>query len=333
MTKATIDDVAALAGVSIKTVSRVVNGEPNVRTATRDKVQQAVDKLGYTPSQSARSLASQRSFLIALLYDNPSASYVIDVQNGILSQCRPAGYDLLIQPCDHTQPGLEQHLASLVRKSRVDGVVLTPPLSDNVNLVRRLTELGLPVVAIAPAVDMALCSSVITNDEEAAFALTSKLIDKGHKRIGFVLGHPDHLAMANRYRGYQKALMYHGIALDKRLVVQGMNSFESGYYAAEKLLLMDVPPTAIFAANDDMAAGAIKLAHKLNRKIPADVAIAGFDDIPAAEQIWPGLTTVRQPIEAMASQAAQLLLQRIKNAEAPLSHPRVKSQLIQRESI
>lgn len=333
MAKSTIDDVAALAGVSIKTVSRVVNSEPNVRTATREKVQKAIDKLGYHPSQSARSLASNRSFLVALLYDNPSASYVIDVQNGILSECRPAGYDLLIHPCDHKDPELEQQVVGLVRQSRVDGVVLTPPLSDNENLVRRLMELRISVVVIAPAQDALPCSSVMTNDEEAAFAMTSRLLEKGHRRIGYILGHPDHKAMGNRFQGYQKALMYQGIPVDKRLVVQGMNSFESGYYAAEKLLLSANPPSAIFASNDEMAAGAIKLAHKLGKKIPGEVAIAGFDDIPAAEQIWPGLTTVRQPIVEMAQQAAQLLLMQLKSTEPMVQHQRVKSTLIQRESV
>ncbi|MDN3639302.1 LacI family DNA-binding transcriptional regulator [Simiduia curdlanivorans] len=333
MAKATIDDVAALAGVSIKTVSRVVNSEPNVRAATREKVQKAIDKLGYHPSQSARSLASNRSFLVALLYDNPSASYVIDVQNGILAECRPAGYDLLIHPCDHADPELEQQVVSLVRQSRVDGVVLTPPLSDHENLVRRLMELHISVVVIAPAQDAIPCSSVMTNDEEAAFAMTSRLLEKGHRRIGYILGHPDHKAMANRYQGYQKALMYQGIPVEKRLVVQGMNSFESGYYAAEKLLLSANPPSAIFASNDDMAAGAIKLAHKLGKKIPSDVAIAGFDDIPAAEQLWPGLTTVRQPIVEMARQAAQLMLMQLRSSEPVVQHQRVKSTLIQRESV
>ncbi|UTA49216.1 LacI family DNA-binding transcriptional regulator [Simiduia sp. 21SJ11W-1] len=333
MAKATIDDVAALAGVSIKTVSRVVNREPNVRPATRDKVQQAIDKLGYHPSQSARSLASNRSFLIALLYDNPSASYVLDVQSGILAECRPAGYDLLIHPCDNADAELESQVANFVRQSRVDGVVLTPPLSDHENLVRRLMEMHIPVVVIAPAEDGIPCSSVMTNDEEAAFAMTTRLVEKGHKRIGYILGHPEHRAMGNRYQGYRKALMYQGIPVDPKLVVQGMNSFESGYYAAEKLLLMANPPSAIFASNDDMAAGAIKLAHKLGRKIPSEVAVAGFDDIPAAEQIWPGLTTVRQPIMAMAQQAAQLLLLQLKSADAPVQHQRVKSTLIQRESV
>lgn len=334
MAKATIDDVAALAGVSIKTVSRVVNNEPNVRGATREKVQKAIDKLGYHPSQSARSLASNRSFLIALLYDNPSASYVIDVQNGILSECRPAGYDLLIHPCDHKDPELEQQVVNLIRQSRVDGVVLTPPLSDHGNLIRRLMELHISVVVIAPAQDTMPCSSVMTNDEEAAFSMTSRLLEKGHKRIGYILGHPDHKAMANRFQGYKKALMYQGIPVDQRLVVQGMNSFESGYYAAEKLLLSANPPSAIFASNDDMAAGAIKLAHKLGKKIPGDVAVAGFDDIPAAEQIWPGLTTVRQPIAAMAQQAAQLLLLQLKSTEPfTAQHQRVKSSLIHRESV
>lgn len=333
MAKATIDDVAALAGVSIKTVSRVVNREPNVSASTRVKVQSAVEKLGYHPSLSARSLASNRSFIIALLYDNTSASYIVDVQNGVLAECRPEGYDLLIHPCDSEDEHLEQDVVELTRKSRADGVILTPPLSDRLSLIKRLQDQRIAVVVIAPAQEGMPCSSVMTNDEDAAFAMSSKLLEKGHSRIGYILGNPSHKAMANRYQGYLKALMYQGITLDKRLVIQGDNTFESGYYAAEKLLLSDKPPTAIFASNDDMAAGALKMAHKLGRKIPSEVAIAGFDDIPAAEQFWPALTTVRQPIVEMSRLSAQLLLQQLKSTDTPIQHQQIKSTIIQRESV
>ncbi|MDO6747645.1 LacI family DNA-binding transcriptional regulator [Gilvimarinus sp. 1_MG-2023] len=322
MARATIDDVAALAGVSMKTVSRVVNKEPNVRATTREKVESAIAELDYRPSQSARSLAANRSYVLGLLYDNPSASYVIDVQSGALASCRRLGYDLLIHPCSHESASIIEEVLSLVRQNRVDGLILTPPLSDMVELVHQLVEAKVPVVRLSPTEDKKICPYVQTNDQQAAYEMTCRLLDLGHTRIGFIAGHPDHKAVVQRFLGYKQALDDRAIALDPALVEQGYNSFDSGSECAERLLALADAPTAIFAGNDDMAAGAIIAAHHRGISMPAELSIAGFDDTPVAHQIYPSLTTVRQPISDMSERAVELLQRSIdgkpKGAEASM---------------
>ncbi len=332
MAKATIDNVAALAGVSIKTVSRVVNKEPNVRQATRDKVRKAIDELDYRPNLSARSLAGNRSYVIGLLYDNPSANYVIDVQDGVLSTCRSQGYDVLIHPCNHQDPDIAREIHDLIRQTRIDGVILTPPLSDVEAILEVLAERQLPFVRIAPTIKKAISPYVETNDAEAAYDMTCELIALGHERIGFVSGHPDHRAVSYRFEGYRAALVENDIPLDEVLVAQGYNSFESGEEAGRVLLALDVPPTAIFAANDDMAAGVMMVAHQQGLSIPGELSVVGFDDTPVAHQIWPSLTTVRQPIQAMAQKATDLLLKQLKGKEVQLPASMLSSSLIRRDS-
>lgn len=332
MTKATIDNVAALAGVSIKTVSRVVNKEPNVRQSTRDKVLKAITELDYRPNLSARSLAGNRSFVIGLLYDNPSANYVIDVQDGVLSTCRSQGYDVLIHPCNHQDPDVAREVWDLIRQTRIDGVILTPPLSDVESILDVLIQRQLPFVRIAPTVKKTLSPYVETNDAEASYDMTCELIALGHQRIGFIAGHPDHKAVTHRFEGYRAALVENDIALDNSLLVQGYNSFESGEEAARQLLALEPRPSAIFAANDDMAAGVMMVAHQSGLSIPGDLSVAGFDDTPVAHQIWPSLTTVRQPIQAMAQKATDLLLKQLKGKDVQLPASMLSSSLIRRDS-
>ncbi|WP_347330289.1 LacI family DNA-binding transcriptional regulator [Marinimicrobium locisalis] len=332
MIKATIDNVAALAGVSIKTVSRVVNKEPNVRQSTREKVLKAIAELDYRPNFSARSLAGNRSFVIGLLYDNPSANYVIDVQDGVLSTCRAQGYDVLIHPCNHQDPEVSREVWDLIRQTRIDGVILTPPLSDVESILDVLIQRQLPFVRIAPTVKKALSPYVETNDAEAAYDMTCELIALGHQRIGFIAGHPDHKAVTHRFEGYRAALVENDIDLDDSLLVQGYNSFESGEQAAQQLLGLEARPSAIFAANDDMAAGVMMVAHQSGLSIPGDLSVAGFDDTPVAHQIWPSLTTVRQPIQAMAQKATDLLLKQLQGKDVQLPASMLSSSLIRRDS-
>ncbi|MCP8898029.1 LacI family DNA-binding transcriptional regulator [Gilvimarinus xylanilyticus] len=332
LAKATIDDVAALAGVSMKTVSRVVNKEPNVRASTREKVQAAIAQLEYRPSQSARSLAANRSYVLGLLYDNPSASYVIDVQEGALQTCRRAGYDLLIHPCRHNEPELADEVLALVRHSRVDGLILTPPLSDITQLVDGLVEAGVPFVRLSPTENKQACPYVQTNDQEAAYDMTCRLLELGHERIGFIAGHPDHRAVAERYQGYLAALKESRIKFDKTLVVQGYNSFDSGRECAAQLLGMNDRPTAIFASNDDMAAGVIIEAHHRGLAMPAELSVAGFDDTPVAHQIYPSLTTVSQPITEMASKAAELLVKQLQGKAVQMPAAIMSCRVIVRDS-
>jgi LacI family transcriptional regulator len=332
LAKATIDDVAALAGVSMKTVSRVVNKEPNVRGSTRDKVQAAIDELDYRPSQSARSLAANRSYVLGLLYDNPSASYVIDVQDGALTTCRRSGYDLLIHPCKRDAAELLAEVLGLVRQGRVDGLILTPPLSDMAELVQALVNADIPFVRLSPTEHKEACPYVQTNDQEAAYDMTCRLIELGHQHIGFIIGHPDHRAVTQRYAGYVAALKENDLTLDKSLVVQGYNSFDSGRDCARQLLSLSERPSAIFASNDDMAAGVIIEAHHRGIVMPAELSVAGFDDTPVAHQIYPSLTTVRQPIAEMAAKAVELLLKQLKGKSVQMPAAIMSCRILERES-
>lgn len=332
MVKATIDDVAALAGVSMKTVSRVMNNEPNVRQATRAKVEAAVAELDYRPNMSARSLAGNRSYLLGLLYGIPSAHYVLDIQEGVLDICRPQGYELLVHPCNHQDPNITEEVINLIRDKRIDGVMLTPPISDNVNLMHALKRLSVPFVRVAPTLDKGLSPYVETNDQEASYDMTCKLIALGHTRIGFICGHPDHRAVTLRFDGYKAALIENEIPLDNTLVENGLNSYESGEACARSLLQKMPRPTAIFAANDDMAAGVMMVAHQLGIKIPEDLSVAGFDDTPVAHQIWPALTTVRQPIQPMAKKATELLIKQLRGKDVQLPASMLSASIILRES-
>lgn len=332
LSKATIDDVAELAGVSIKTVSRVVNKEPNVRQQTRDKVLDAILQLDYRPNASARSLAGNRSYVLGLLYGNPSANYVMDVQVGVLSTCRPQGYDLLIHPCDYQDEGVTKEILDLIHQKRIDGLILTPPLTDHLPILTALKKIDLPFVRVAPTLSKDLSPFVETNDQEAAYDMTCQLIALGHLHIGFICGHPDHRAVAHRFEGYKAALIENDIPLNPEWVEQGLNSFESGEACARRLLQNKSRPTAIFAANDDMAAGVMMVAHEMGINIPAELSVAGFDDTPVAHQIWPALTTVRQPIQQMAKKATDLLLKQLKGKDVQLPASMLSSSLIVRDS-
>ena len=313
MSKTTIFDVAKAAGVSIKTVSRVVNREPNVRPSTRDRVNAAIEKLKYRPDQSARNLASHRSHLIGLVYDDPavyempSGGYILDLQQGALRASKAARCELLIHPCDFRRKTVGAELKSLIAQTRVSGLVVAAPLSNMPKIIRAIEATNTPMVRLSPGNHSKIERCVKTNDREVCAEMTRYLAELGHRRIAFITGDPDHKAVANRYRGYQDGLADAGLEFSDRLVVAGDNSFGSGQAAAEKLLRRKRPPTAIFAANDDMAAGVIRVAHRRGVGIPDELSVAGFDDIALARQIDPTLTTVRQPLVRMAEQAVAML--------------------------
>jgi LacI family transcriptional regulator len=318
MANATIHDVAEQAGVSIKTVSRVINNVPTVKPHTRERVLKVIRKLDYHPNPSARSLGGSRSYLISLLYDISCEYYATSVLGGVLEACRAAHYQVVMQPCDYRSPQLADDVARDIRHSRADGVIVTPPLSDQTRLITTLTSQDIPYVRIAPAEHTDAQRSVYTNDRESCAQMTEQLVALGHTRIGFILGNPDHAAIADRYKGFQDGLRSCGLKLDKKLVVQGLNSFGSGVQAARQLLQTteDKRPTAIFASNDEMAAGVLSVAHHMGLAVPEDLSVAGFDDAPLASQVWPALTTIRQPIPAMSAAAAQLLLKHLRDAPA-----------------
>ncbi len=338
MTKATIDDVAELAGVSMKTVSRVVNQEPNVRAATREKVEAAIKTLSYRPNQSARNLASLHAHLIALIYDDPSAydipssGYVIRMQQGTLRACRKADYELLIHPCNYRNKDLDTEIGALIEQARPAGIVLAAPLSNMSKIVRSIEATGTPFVRLSPGAQRSKQLAISTNDREVSAEMTRYLASLGHQRIAFIAGHKSHKAVANRLLGYQDGLEQSGLRFSEDLVVQGDNSFGSGLEGAHKLLERKTPPTAIFAANDDMAVATIRVADSLGIKVPSQLSVAGFDDIALARQVFPSLTTIRQPLSKMSERAAESLIKGKNNGSSDTEVEIVPATLMIRES-
>ena len=309
MARTTITDVARAAGVSIQTVSRVINNGPNVSPKTRQSVEEAIAALGFRPSTAARALRGSRSFQVALLFDNPSAAYFHAIYEGAKRRCNELGYRLITQSCQVGAGTLVEEVCALIDETRVDGIILSPPFTDHDGLVEQLLRQELPFVRIAPTTrrDTGLSTSI--DDVAGAEHATRHLIGLGHRRIGFVLGHPDHGATAERLAGYRRALSEAGIAPDETLIEQGWFTFASGREAARALLSHPDRPTAIFASNDDMAAGVLAYAHETAIAVPDALSIVGFDDNEVAKMVWPPLTTVRQSMDQLAYAAADLLLQ------------------------
>ncbi len=330
----TIKDVAARAEVSLKTVSRVINHEPSVQRSTRTRVEQAIRELGYLPDLSARSLRSARAYAIGLVYDNPNPYYIIAVQEGALSVCRELGFGLQIHPCDSADPDLAVQLANLVSQSRLAGLVLAPPMSEDAGLLRELAAAGIHFVRILSAArdpdDGYAC--VYVDDRDAAYDITTHLIQLGHQRIGFLWGGREHRSSPERFAGYADALHDYGIAQDAELIVEGDYAFDDGFRGARKLLALDDPPTAIFGSNDEIAAGVLAAARSAGINVPFDLSIAGFEDSPFSRQSWPPLTTARQATEEIARHATRLLIARLDDNGADIGNEGFSPELVVRGS-
>lgn len=304
----TIDDVARAAGVSAMTVSRVINQGKNVRASTRAAVLAAVEKLNYSPNAAARSLAGGEAMNIGLLYANPSAGYLAQFLIGALRAARSAGVHLVLESCESEDSDEQAEVTRWIATSDVEGVVLPPPLSESKRIIAELETLGIPVVTVAMGAERPGSLNVRIDDRTAAHEMTRYLLDLGHRRIGFIKGHPRHVASAARYAGFCDALKEAGVDPAEAPVEQGFFTYRSGMIAAEKLLSADGRPTAIFASNDDMAAAAVSVARRFGLAVPEDLSVVGFDDTALATTVWPELTTVKQPIAAMAEAALQLLI-------------------------
>ena len=331
MGSVTIYDVAAKAGVSIKTVSRVMNNEPNVRPVMRERVLAAAGELGYSPNLSARSLAGSRSFVIAVFVDaaltidhwqsERGADYLSRIQLGATLVCRDAVYHLLIELIDHEGPQVRQEVAALLAALKPDGVILTPPSSDNAVVLELLDKAGTPYVRVGPERAEGLGPLVHMDDVAAALEMTNHLISLGHRRIGFIVGEPRYGASQARREGYLEAMRAGGLSVSEAWVRQGDFTFQSGLEQAKALLALPERPTAIFARNDDMALGCIAAIAEAGLMTPGDLSVAGFDDSPSSRFSRPQLTTVRQPVAEMSSVAARLLIERSKGggqAERPV---------------
>lgn len=315
---ATIYDVAALAGVSIKSVSRVLNSGPNVSAALEAKVKAAAESLDYRPSLSARTLAGASSYLIAAFVDaeltlehwrsGRGNDYLSRLEYGALVECRRAGYHLLVELVDYGSPSLEAHLLSLLRSLRPDGVLLTPPNSDDPRVLDVLERNGTPFVRLGAEFHLDRGMRVFMDDRQAAVDMTTHLIAAGHRQIGFISGPTSYAASHARREGFQAAMAGHGLEVDPAMVLEGDFTFEAGRLAGTTLLGMRNRPTAVFASNDDMALGVLNAAAAFGLLVPTDIAVCGFDDTPSAMLSTPPLTTIRQPVAEMAAVATRLLL-------------------------
>lgn len=306
MRPVTLKDVALRAGVSPKTVSRVINGESHVRPEVRAAVQAIVDELDYRPNAFARSLSSSRSYLLGLFLDDPGSGYAADLQLGALIRCRERSYHLVVEPLDITATNWASQVVDSIRALRLDGAILTPPICDSPALLDLLDREELCYVRISPRGDRDRSGLVEMDDRAAAREMTEYLLGLGHREIGFIKGDPAHSVSLKRFQGFSDAMA--ALDLQPGIVCEGDFSFRSGLRLGEQMLQGDNFPTAIFASNDDMALGVLITAMRLGIAVPERLSVAGFDDAPTSRAAWPQITTIRQPKGEMAASAVDILV-------------------------
>lgn len=304
----TINDVARLASVSKKTVSRVLNKSPFVNEDTRARINTVIEELGYAPDPVARGLASRRSYLVGLIYDNRNPQQVIDTQQGILDIIRTSGMELVVHPCNPRDEDFREGVRGFIERQKLEGVILPASVSDDDELITILREHDTPFVRIAPVPLDDPEQSVVTNDGEGARMAAEHLAGLGHKVIAQISG-PDTLRSAHERRaGFIEGLEAAGLTLDRQLDLRGANTFQSGVEAGRKLMELNKRPTAVFCGNDEMAAGVCQAVRETGLGVGKDVSVVGFDDSPLASRLWPALTTVLLPIRAVGRMASVLLL-------------------------
>lgn len=313
----TINDVARLSGVSKKTVSRVINRSALLNEETRARVEAVISDLGYVPNPQARALALRRNFLIGLIHDNPNAQMVLGVQEGILEAIRESAYALVVRPVDRRSPTMIDDIRAFLEQQRLAGVMLLPPISENDALAAMCREIGCAYVRMGSAVLDDEAHMVASNDRDAVADAVRHLIAQGHRRIGFIAGPPGFRSAEERQKGFEAALAEAGITIPRAMLADGNYTFDSGRAAADRLLDASQRPTAIFASNDEMAAGVLHAARQRELRVPDQLSIVGFDDTAIAAHIWPPLTTVRWPIVSMARAAALKLIEPEQAAQEP----------------
>ena len=303
--------------MSLQTVSRVMNNEPNVRAAMRDRVSAAVAKLGYVPSIAARRLAGSRSYLILALNDRDRTlegwrlgqgnDWVDQMLFGGMLKAAEHDYRLIFELVDTHSSQVEREVLAALSSLRPDGVILTPPHGDNPAITGLLEEHGVPFARIGSDADGA-GFAIRMDDAAAARSATEHLVALGHRRVGFISGDPDYTLSTDRLDGYREAARAAGLAPDPALEQPGDFTFASGERAGEALLALADPPSAIIASSDQMALAVLHVAHRRGVRVPGDLSVISFDDTPVVKFSVPPLTAVTQPIAAMASAAVDLLI-------------------------
>lgn len=337
----TIKHVAADAGVSLQTVSRVINNEPNVRPEMKQRVQEAIDRLGYVPSIAAQRMSGSRSYLILALNDRDrtiadwrarqGTDWVDQMLLGGMLKCAEHGYRMIFELVDTHSDHVERELLGAIAAIQPDGIILTPPHSDNAQLVQFIALQNIPFVRIGSQENGA-GMPISMDDEGSARAATRYLIDHGHKRIGFIAGASEYNLSGWRVDGWNAAMTEAELSTDG-LLEQGDFTYSSGEHAARRLLERANRTTAIIASNDQMALATLEVARALGLNVPQDLSIISFDNTPLMRFTQPPLTAIDQPIAATASKAVELIIAAQRGDELPDSLTVISADLVERGSV
>lgn len=306
---ATILDVARKAGVSAITVSRVINNSGYVSEKTRAQVEAAIAELKYVPNRLAQSLRQKQTDTLALLVSDITNPFWTTVARGVEDVASEEGLNVILCNTDESETKQDNYL-NLVLQKQVDGVVLVP-VNDRCEVVQWIQEQDVPVVVVDRRVTPTCADLVRCDSEGGAYQLVRHLLDLGHRQIAMLNG-PDNVSTAiDRAAGYRKALIEANLAFDPRLITYGEFTVQSGYERAEQVLNSTPRSTALFAANNFIAIGALRALHHAKLRVPEDIAVVGFDDLPSEIVVEPMLTVSSQPAYEMGRRATQLLLDRI----------------------
>lgn len=325
--RVTISDVARAAGVSVPTVSKVINSRYGVAAETVERVQRVIDELGYESSLVARTLRSRETGVIGILVAD-FEPFSAELLKGASRAVRASGYELVAYSAGGSgreQPGWERRYLNRLSGTLIDGAVLVTPTVVDVGF-------GTPVVAVDPHTGHPDMPTVLSDNLHGAVLATEYLVELGHRRIGFVAGRPDLESAALRERGYRQALAERGIAVEEALIRAGEYEAESAARAAKELLDVDHPPTAVFAANDLSAIQTVAVATELGLRVPHDLSVVGFDNVPESALARPPLTTIEQNIQSMGFHAVQMLLKLVAGEELDPVHLTLPTSLVVRDS-
>jgi LacI family transcriptional regulator len=325
----TIHDVAKAAGVSISTVSRVLNDKDDVAPETYERVQQVISELGYVSSLAARGMRSRRTNVIGLIMPDVASPYSIVVMQGVNRAIAQMDYDLIIYTNGdvrkNTSADQESYYVALLNGNVTDGVIVVAPAATNFSTVA-------PVVAIDPNNESPECPAIISTNRDGALQAMMYLTGLGHRRIGFITGRLELVSAIRRLQGYKDGLATAGIPLDEELIQIGDYTTETAVGCTHALLSLDDPPTAIFAANDMSAMGVYKAAEELGVRIPEDLSVVGFDNLREAAFLNPPLTTVDQFIAEMGYIATEMIVRLVKGETLESSLHKISTKLVVRES-
>lgn len=329
---ATIKDVARVAGCSIKTVSRVINNEPYVTEDLRVRVQAAIRATGFFPNISARRLVQNKSFMLCILMYPGFYQSTSPILTRIMDIGYEESYDILVQPYFPPHKRSKDKLVNLISQHRIDGFVITPPCDADGFVADLLTTYKVPLVQINPFDRSQAIPNVCGDDYQGAYQATTHLINLGHTQIAVLMGPRNIRASFDRLNGYRAALEANHLEQKPEWIEDSEYTFDGGYTATRLLLEKPVPPTAIFAANDEAAYGAIFAAQERGLRIPDQLSICGHDDLISSKHIWPGLTTIHQPADEILEAATRLLIKLLKGEKVEQTQITLPSHLVVRGS-